>query len=59
MVELDPTQGVLIRYVSKEEYQAICDETDALMIENEELRERIDYLERQIATHAFGGWQVH
>ena len=59
MTKLNPIQVALIPHVSKAQFQAICDETEELMSENLGLKERIDYLERQIATHAYGDWQLH
>ena len=45
--------------ISEAQYLAVCDEAEALMLENMELKARIAHLELQIATHAFGGWQLH
>jgi hypothetical protein len=45
--------------ISKAQYLALCAEAEALMIENKELKERVAHLELQIATHAYGGWQLH
>jgi hypothetical protein len=59
MTKLNPIQDAIIPHISKAEFQAICDETEELVCKNVELKERIDFLEGQIATHAFGGWQVH
>ena len=59
MSQLNPIQEAVIPHISKAEYQAMCDETEELIIENLGLKDRIDYLERRTATHAFGGWQLH
>ena len=44
---------------SKEQYRKLWIEAMEQMAENTELKKRIDFLERQIATNAFGGWQLH
>lgn len=59
MMELNRIQEALVPHISKAEYQAICDETEELMVENQGLKARIDYLERHITTHAYCGWQTH
>jgi hypothetical protein len=59
MTALNPLQEALIPHINKATFQAICEETEELVIENAELKARVDFLERQIATHAFGGWQTH
>ena len=59
MAILNRIQEALLPHISKVEFQAICDETEELMIENLDLKVRIDHLERHIATHAFCGWQTH
>ena len=59
MTALNPIQEALIPHINKATFQAICHETEELVIENTQLKARIDFLERQIATHTFGGWQTH
>ena len=45
--------------VNEEEYLEIIEGARQLAAENLRLKERIDLLEHQIVTHAFGGWQTH
>ena len=59
MAKQNPIQDAIIQHISKAEFQAICDEREELVCQNAELKERINFLEGRIATHAFGGWQVH
>ena len=59
MTALNPIQEALIPHINKATFQAICEETEELVTENAELKARVDFLERQIATYAFGGWQTH
>lgn len=59
MTILNPIQEAIIPHISKAEFQAVCDEMEELAGQNLELKERINFLEQQIATHAFGGWQLH
>lgn len=58
-MEPNPVQETPASRISKAEFQVVCDEAEALMRENSKLKKRIAYLELQIATHAFGGWQLH
>jgi hypothetical protein len=57
--KLNPIQEAIIPHISKAEFQAVCDEMEELVCQNVELKERINFLEGQITTHAFGGWQLH
>jgi hypothetical protein len=57
--KLNPIQEAIITHISKAEFQAVCDEMEELVCQNVELKERINFLEGQITTHAFGGWQLH
>lgn len=64
MTNLNPLQEALLAHVSKEEHLAAQSEDHPgkpsdLEVENAQLRARVAYLEMQIATHAFGGWQLH
>lgn len=59
MIKLNPIQEALIPHISKAEYVVLCEEAEELMIENVELRERVEHLEREITTHAYGGWRLH
>jgi hypothetical protein len=59
MTELNPLQEAIIPHLGKVEYQQLVAEIEELENENIGLKQRVDHLERQIATHAFGGWQTH
>ena len=45
--------------ISSEDCRKLWIEAVEQMAENAELKARIDFLERQIATNAFAGWQLH
>jgi hypothetical protein len=59
MTQLNPIQEAILPHIRKAKYEAVCDEAEDLMVENELLKERVQYLEIQIATHVFGGWKTH
>ncbi|MEH6584241.1 MAG: hypothetical protein V7754_20080 [Halioglobus sp.] len=65
-MELNRIQEALVAHLSAGEYQQMLDDhartlgdTQALITENSALRDRVEYLEREITTHAFGGWVLH
>ena len=45
--------------VSDEDCQKLWIEAVEALAENIELKQRVEFLERQIAVNAFGGWQTH
>jgi len=45
--------------ISSEDCRKLWVEAVAQMAENAELKARIDFLERQIATNSFAGWRLH
>jgi len=45
--------------MSSEDCRKLWIEAVAQMAENAELKARIDFLERQIATNSFAGWRLH
>lgn len=45
--------------MSSEDCRKLWIEAVEQMAENAELKARIDFLERQIATNSFAGWQLH
>ena len=59
MTEPHVEQEAGLSHVSEEEYLQIIEGARQLAAENQKLKERIDHLENQIVTHAFGGWQTH
>lgn len=59
MTEPHVEQETGLSHVSEEEYLQIIEGARQLAAENQKLKERIDHLENQIVTHAFGGWQTH
>ena len=44
---------------SKEDYRKLWVQAVEQMAENSELKQRIEFLEREIATNAFSGWTIH
>jgi len=59
MTEPHVEQETGLSHVSEEEYLQVIAGARQLAVENEKLKERIDHLEHQIVTNAFGGWQTH
>ena len=59
MSKLNPIQEAILPHIRKAKYEAVCEEAEGLMVENEALKGRVEYLELQIATHAYGGWKIH
>jgi hypothetical protein len=59
MTEPQFTRETGLSQVNEEEYLQILEGARQLAAENLKLKERIDLLEHQIVTHAFGGWQTH
>jgi hypothetical protein len=59
MNRLNQTQKSTQADPSKQQYRKLWVEAVEQMAENTELRKRVDFLERQIATNAFGGWKLH
>lgn len=59
MTELNPLQQALIPHLGTEVYLKMRDNSNTLATENRILKDRIDRLERQIATNTSGGWQLH
>lgn len=45
--------------ISSDDSRRLWVEAVEQMAQNAELKKRVDFLERQIATNAFGGWQLH
>ena len=45
--------------LSKEDVRKLWVEAVENMVENAELKQRIEFLERQIAINAHGGWLLH
>jgi hypothetical protein len=65
-MKLNQVQEALLAHLSQSEFQQILAEqentsavAEALRSENKTLKSRVEYLEQQITTNAFGGWQVH
>ena len=44
---------------SQEEVRKLWVEAVELLAQNAELKRRVEFLEREIAINAFGGWQRH
>ena len=44
---------------NRDEVRKLWIEAVELMAQNEELKRRVEFLEREIAINAFGGWQRH
>ena len=59
MNALNKTLETAIDHPSETDYRKLWVETVATMAENTALKRRVELLEREIATHAFGGWQIH
>ena len=59
MTELNPLQKALIPHLGAEVYLKMRDDSNTLAAQNRMLKDRIDYLERQIATQISAGWQLH
>lgn len=59
MTELNPLQQALIPHLGAEVYLKMRDDSNTLAAQNRMLKDRIDYLERQIATQISGGWELH
>ena len=47
------------QHLDKEDIRKLWVEAVENMVENAELRARIEFLERQIAVNAYGGLQLH
>lgn len=58
-MKLNPLQEALVPHVSEQEYQKMLAEAKFLEAENARLKDRVNHLESEIATHAFGGWKIH
>jgi polyhydroxyalkanoate synthesis regulator phasin len=65
-MKLNPVQEALLAHFKQSDFEQTLDEygetpavTLALRTENDALKARVEYLEQQIATNAFGGWQIH
>ncbi|MEH6590210.1 MAG: hypothetical protein V7746_08145 [Halioglobus sp.] len=65
-MKLNPVQKALLAHFKHSDFAQILNEhkeapavTQALRTENQVLKDRVEYLEQQIATNAFGGWQIH
>ena len=59
MNALNKTLETAIDHPSKTDYRKLWVEAVETMAENTALKRRVEFLEREIATHAFGGWQLH
>jgi hypothetical protein len=49
----------VLPYLDEEDFAQMCIDTQKLVLENENLRTRIAYLENQIIIHAWAGWKLH
>jgi cell division protein FtsB len=58
-MNLNALQEALIPHLGAGTYQKMVEDARELEAENLKLRARIEHLERQIATHAFAGYQLH
>ena len=47
------------RQENQEEVRKLWVESVELLAQNAELKRRVEFLEREIAINAFGGWQRH
>lgn len=59
MSEMKQAEAVPPTQISSDDSRRLWVEAVEQMAQNAELKKRVDFLERQIATNAFGGWQLH
>jgi hypothetical protein len=59
MRQLNQSEIIASREAGNTEYRQLWIEAVEQLAENAELKKRIEFLEREIATNAFAGWQLH
>jgi hypothetical protein len=59
MTETKCLNEAVLPYLDEEDFTQMYIDTRKLVFENENLRRRIAYVENQIITHAWAGWNIH